>query len=262
MTPARPLEWRQVSLTLGDFSLREVSIHLDPGEWIAIVGPTGAGKTLLLEVAAGFLSPDGGEVRRRGRSLAAIPPEERGVGYVPQDDLLFPHLDVRANLLFGVPRRDRARAGPDLARVTDALGIAHLLDRAIPGISGGEAQRIAIGRSLLAGADVLLLDECTSALDPETRRVIGDFLSRWRDEHQLSVVQVTHDPLEAERLTDRVVRLERGRVVGQVPVAAVAPVAPAAPAVPAVPGAPLPIPSSNPFPPRSDRCIPSRSWSW
>lgn len=212
MTPDA-LRWEHVSLDLGDFALRDVSIRLAEGEWIAIMGPTGAGKTLLLEVAVGFLRCDTGEVVRRGHALASIPPEARGVGYVPQDVLLFPHLDVRANLLFGVPRGERDRAIPDLVRVADALGIGHLLERAVPGVSGGEAQRIAIGRCLLAGAEVLLLDECTSALDADTKRLIGAFLAAWRTEHHLSVVQVTHDPDEAHRLADRVIYLDHGRVV-------------------------------------------------
>lgn len=144
-----PLEWRGVSLDLGAFRLRDVSLALRRGEWVALMGPTGAGKTLLLEVATGFLEPSAGEVMMDGARVTALPPESRGLGYVPQDDLLFPHLDVRGNLLFGARRRERAPddAERDLAGVAADLEIAHLLGRRVQRISGGEAQRVAMGRA-------------------------------------------------------------------------------------------------------------------
>lgn len=210
------LEWRGVTLHAGAFTLRDVSLSLGPGEWIALTGPTGAGKTLLLEVAAGFLAPSAGSVHRRGADVTGAPPEARAIGYAPQDDLLFPHLSVRDNLLFGARRRgDRSHAERALARAAADLRIAHLLDRPVRGVSGGEAQRIAVGRALLSGADTLLLDECTSALDSETREIVGDVLARRRDQDALSVVQVTHDLDEAERLADRIVRIDAGRIVGE-----------------------------------------------
>ncbi len=208
------LSWESVSLDLGAFKVVNVSIDVRAGEWRALVGPTGAGKTLLLEMAAGFLSPTEGDIRRDGRSLADVPPEGRRLGYVPQDDLLFPHLSVRRNVAFGARARG---AGPDLDarldRAMDALGIAHLESRSITSISGGEAQRVALARALVTDVDVLLLDECTSALDADTRRLVGDVVSRWRDERGAAIVQITHDAQEAAERADAVTRIVEGRIV-------------------------------------------------
>ncbi|MEZ5066234.1 MAG: ATP-binding cassette domain-containing protein [bacterium] len=221
------LEWRRVTLDLGDFAIRDVSLRLAAGEWLALVGPTGAGKTLLLEVAAGFRVPTAGTILRGDRDVTAAPPEDRRLAYVPQDDLLFPHLDVHANLAFAVPRRAREARRSDILEVAAALGIAHLLHRRPAAISGGEAQRVAIGRALLANPEVLLLDESTSALDGDTREIVGDFLEAQRTRRSLSIVQITHDGHEAERLADRVVIVAEGRIVTGSPAVPI-PLAPAA----------------------------------
>lgn len=208
---APALEWRNVSVDLGEFVVDDVSLRADPGSWTCVVGPTGAGKTLLLEAAAGFLAPTSGAVFRDGIDITRQPPERRGIAYAPQDDLLFPHLDVRSNLTFGNGRM-RSR-GSRLESLASELGISHLLRRKIDAISGGEAQRVALGRALLLDAEVLLLDECTSALDDETRRMVGRLLQAERRRRNLCIVQVTHDSSEARRLADTIVTMQRGKVV-------------------------------------------------
>lgn len=229
--PLQPpsLEWRDVTLDLGEFAVRDLSLRVAPGSWLCLVGPTGAGKSIVLEIAAGFLRPTSGHVFRDGVDVTTAPPERRRIGYVPQDDLLFPHLDVRANLLYAVrgermpprparrlwtrltdSRRDAPAAQLD-ALATD-LGISHVLGRRIHAISGGEAQRVALGRTLLSGCDLLLLDECTSALDEEMRAGVGRLLLAEQERRGLTVVQVTHDPEEATRLADVVVTLAAGRI--------------------------------------------------
>ena len=215
---APALEWVEVSLRLGAFALADVSLRVEAGAWVALVGPTGAGKTLLLETAVGFLSPAHGEIRRDGIAVSKQPPELRRLGYVPQDDLLFAHLDVRRNILFGARKRG---LGPsalegELLHACGELGITPLLERRVAGISGGEAQRVTLARALLSGADTLLLDECTSALDDDTGRAVGDVLARWRRERGLSIVQVTHDLEEAHRLADVVVGMEAGRLTRRI----------------------------------------------
>jgi len=209
LTPA--LEWRDVTLDLGEFAIRDVSLRLEPRTWMCVIGPTGAGKTLVLEIAAGFLRPTRGQVFRGGENITRVPPERRRIAYIPQDDLLFPHLDVRANLLYG-SRGEREELEHRLHSVAADLRISHLLDRRVHVISGGEAQRVALGRGLLADADVLLLDECTSALDEETREIVGDFLLEQRSQREISVIHVTHDSAEAERLADVTVTMAAGRI--------------------------------------------------
>jgi ABC-type sugar transport system ATPase subunit len=208
---APALEWRNVSVDLGEFAVDDVSLRADPGSWICIVGPTGAGKTLLLEAAAGFLAPTSGSVFRDGIDITRQPPERRSIAYAPQDDLLFPHLDVHSNLTFGSARTRSREPRPE--RLASELGISHLLRRKIDAISGGEAQRVALGRALLLDAEVLLLDECTSALDDETRRIVGRLLQAERRRRNLCIVQVTHDSSEARRLADTIVTMQRGKVV-------------------------------------------------
>lgn len=212
------LEWRSVTLQLGVFSIRRASLRLEPGGWVAVVGPTGAGKSLLLEVATGFHTPTFGHVLRNGVDITRVPPEARRVAYVPQDILLFPHLDVRGNLLFGARSGASDARAPDheLSAVATGLDLTHLLDRRVATLSGGEAQRVAIGRALLAGPGVVLLDESTSALDEATRRTVGDFLEQRRARRNLSIVQVTHDVAEAHRLADVVIGVEAGEITGPV----------------------------------------------
>lgn len=207
------LEWREVTLDLGAFAVRDVSLRLEEGAWMGIVGPTGAGKTILLEIAAGFRRPTLGRVLRRGEDMTTAPPEHRRVAYVPQDDLLFPHLDVRENLLFGATRSRRAAVSPRLTAIATQLGVAHLLKRRVQAISGGEAQRVSLGRALLADVDLLLLDECTSALDAETADRVVAVLERERVGRGLSIVQISHDLEEIRRNADVIHEMREGKLV-------------------------------------------------
>ncbi|QKS00047.1 ATP-binding cassette domain-containing protein [Sphingomonas sp. CL5.1] len=174
---------------------------------VALVGASGVGKTSVLDMIAGLLRSDRGHVRVNGRLLldrvarVEVPPHRRRAGYVFQDTRLFPHLDVRRNLLYGA--RDEAR----LAAIAESLDIAHLLDRWPRALSGGEARRVAIGRALLSGPDFLLLDEPLSSLDPARREEAMRLIERVRDETGLPLLLVTHDEAEAERLCARIVRM-------------------------------------------------------
>lgn len=170
-----------------------------------LVGPSGVGKTSLLDMIAGLLRPAHGHVRVGGRILfdaAAgidLPPERRNVGYVFQDARLFPHRRVRANLLYGAPDATR------LNEVAETLDIAHLLPRWPRTLSGGEARRVAIGRALLSEPAFLLLDEPLSSLDPARREDAMRAIERVRDARTVPILMVTHDAAEAERLGDRVI---------------------------------------------------------
>lgn len=169
-------------------------------------GRSGAGKSSVLAMVAGLLRPDAGHVRVRGETLfdacdgIDVPAHRRRLGTVFQDGRLFPHLSVRGNLLYGWKLADPAARWIEPDAVIDFLGIGALLDRRPRTLSGGEAQRVAIGRALLAGARALLMDEPLTALDPARRAEILAVIERLRDELALPILYVTHDRDEAARL--------------------------------------------------------------
>jgi molybdate transport system ATP-binding protein len=189
----------------------------------AIFGPSGAGKTSLLEAVAGLRKIETGEIEIAGRTLFSsakkidLPPRERAIGYVPQDPTLFPHLSVKDNILFGAHgagERD-GRAEIAIDQVVRLLEIASLLDRSIDRISGGEAQRIALARALLSRPRLLLLDEPLASLDIGLKERILPYLKRVRDELTIPMIYVTHDPVEVLSLADWVIMLNQGRVVAE-----------------------------------------------
>lgn len=210
------LELRALRLPLGRFTL-ELEATLD-GRVTAIFGASGAGKTSLLELIAGLRRPAQGAIRLDGTvltDLAArtfIPAERRAIGYVPQEGALFPHLAVRRNLLYGFAS-DRPRpAGLSLDHVAEVLEIAPLVDRAVATLSGGEKQRVALGRALLAAPRLLLLDEPLAGLDAPLRERLLPYLARVRDEFAIPMLYVTHAPDEVMALCDDVLVLTAGRV--------------------------------------------------
>lgn len=181
---------------------------------IAVVGASGAGKTSLLHAIAGLLVPRTGRIEIAGRCLfdsqrrINLPPHRRRVGYVFQDARLFPHLDVRQNLRYGLELAGRSgsvQAAPfDFNAVVALLGLKGLLARNTAGLSGGEMQRIALGRALLSQPRILLLDEPLSMLDMDRRDELLPYLQRVRDEIALPMIYVSHYPDEVRRIADEV----------------------------------------------------------
>jgi molybdate transport system ATP-binding protein len=208
---------------LGDFRF-SAAFSLPATGVLALFGRSGAGKTTLINFLAGLARPDSGRISVHDRLLfdsktgVDVPPEHRRIGYVFQEDRLFPHLDVTANLLYGYRRAPTADRSIRLAEIVELLGIAHLLKRRPAGLSGGEKQRVAIGRALLANPKLLLLDEPLSGLDAARKAEILPFIERLRDELRLPIVYVSHDFGEIIRLADRVVLLDHGAVAGAGPV--------------------------------------------
>ncbi len=206
------LEVLQVRLPLSGFVL-EIDFELS-AERTGIFGPSGAGKTSLLETIAGLRPSAAGEIRFNGTAFTGLPVRRRRIGYVPQDDSLFPHLDVRRNLLYGRP----AEAGNpafSFAHVTQFLEIEPLLERDVRQLSRGERQRVTLGRALLSEPRLLLLDEPLTGLDRELRATILEQLKNLPNEFDLPLLYVTHDRAEAIALCDEVLLLERGKIVGR-----------------------------------------------
>ena len=201
------------------FRLRQGEFLLDIDESLnagitALFGPSGAGKTTVLDAIAGLRTPQSGRIAVHDRVLfdaatrVNLPSHARHVGYVPQDVALFPHMDVRRNVLYG------RRPGQKLSLETVAamLEVGTLLDRRVSDLSGGERQRVALARALMSAPELLLLDEPLAAVDVERRRRILPYLLRVRDELGIPVIYVSHDRVEVDQLADRVVMLDNGRV--------------------------------------------------
>ncbi|MBR2173393.1 ATP-binding cassette domain-containing protein [Sphingopyxis sp.] len=198
-----------VARRLGD---RSIAARFTAGPGLtALFGPSGAGKTSILNMVAGLLRPDRGHIRIGDRTLfdgaIDLPPEARRVGYVFQDGRLFPHRRVRANLTYGHDIVPSANRWMTLDEAVQFLGIGHLLDRWPHSLSGGEAQRVAIGRALLAGPEILLMDEPLSSLDTARRSDIMVVIERIRDELKLPILYVSHDRAEIDRLATSVVEI-------------------------------------------------------
>ena len=201
-----------IALAQGTFTLA-AAVRLDAPA-TALFGPSGAGKTTVLDAIAGLRTPERGRIAMDGRVLYSshdrvnVPPHHRRIGYVPQDVALFPHMDVRRNLLYG----RHAGVSPEFERVIRMLEIEGLVDRRVTDLSGGERQRVALGRALMSGPSLLLLDEPLAAVDVPLRRRILPYLRRIRDELRIPIVYVSHDPEEVAKLANVVVRLDAGRV--------------------------------------------------
>lgn len=201
-----------IQLRRGGFA-RKVRIAGD-ARVLALTGPSGAGKTTVLNAIAGLVRPASGRIAIDGHTLfdsearIDLPTPRRRVGYVFQDARLFPHRSVRANLLYGRHGRRDGGAAFELDAVVALLGIAPLLDRRPANLSGGEAQRVAIGRALLSQPAMLLFDEPLSALDQARREELIPYLQRVRDEVRLPMVYVSHTEDDVRRLADAIHRLD------------------------------------------------------
>ena len=207
-----------IALTL-DVTLRQQSFVLQVRESasvevLGVFGPSGSGKTSLLEAIAGIRTPDEGEIRVGDRQLFSsrdrinVPARDRHIGYVPQDALLFPNLDVTGNIIYGHKPHDAA--GRDrFDSLVAMLELTPLLERRVQKLSGGEKQRVAIARALMTAPSVLLLDEPLAGVDRERRDVILPYILTIRRELHVPLIYVTHDEAELNAIADRVLRLGR-----------------------------------------------------
>jgi ABC-type sugar transport system ATPase subunit len=203
-----------LAVRAGSFALEKVSFAVPAGEYGVLMGKTGSGKTTLLEAIAGLKPVHAGRVTLLGRDVTRLKPAERGVGYVPQDLALFPTLTVREHLAFALVVRgwDADSTDRRVGELAELLGLRHLLGRRPQGLSGGESQRVALGRALSYRPRVLLLDEPLSALDEDTRAEMIALLRSVQRLTGVTVLHVTHAVAEARQLADRLLLLEDGIV--------------------------------------------------
>jgi len=203
-----------VSVRAGRFELANICFEIPTGQCGVLMGRTGSGKTTLLEAICGLRTVAGGRIHFLDHDVTNLKPAERGIGYVPQDRALFQTMSVREHLAFALAIRNAARQTIEqrVAELSRLLGIEHLLDRKPQGLSGGEAQRVALGRALAARPGILCLDEPLSALDDETRGEMYELLEKVQQTTGVTTLHVTHNLNEAEQLADRILLLQNGKV--------------------------------------------------
>jgi ABC-type sugar transport system ATPase subunit len=208
------IEIKNLSVRVGTFSLRDINLAIGDREYFVIAGPTGGGKTVLIECLAGLHRFRRGQIWIDGVDITSAPPEQRRIGYVPQDYALFPFLDVARNITFGL-KANNARPETINERITTLahlLHISHLLNRNVRTLSGGEKQRVALARALATSPRILLLDEPLSSLDAITAKYLRLELRRFHEELGVTTIHVTHDLIEAEEMADRMAIVNMGRV--------------------------------------------------
>ncbi len=204
-----------LSTRLSGFNLREVSVLVEKGEFFVLMGPTGAGKTVLLEALAGLIPIKSGRIVIGERDVTVLPPEKRGIGIVYQDHALFPHLTVMDNITYGLHfhKVDKQETQARLEKLIHELDLSHLTKRLPVNLSGGELQRVALARALMVDPKVLLLDEPLSALDTNFREEIRHELKRLHRSSGATFMMVTHDFAEALALADRGAVIHDGEIV-------------------------------------------------
>lgn len=209
------LSINNLCLRAGDFRVRNVALEVGASEYFVLMGRTGSGKSLLVKAVCGLIRAESGRVLIDDRDVTDDEPRRRRVGYVPQDSGLFPHLNVEGNLVFSLKARGmrRARAVGKVAPIVESLGIGDLLKRSTVNLSGGETQKVALGRALASDPVLLVLDEPVSALDEPTRREICAVLRRVQRQFGVATIHVCHSLAEARSVADRVGIMHAGRIV-------------------------------------------------
>jgi len=206
--------FKNVEFTIGTFSLHNINFSIQEGEYFVILGPSGNGKTQLLKLLAGLNKPKSGEIWIDGTRREHLPPEQRDVGYVFQDQVLFPHMNVYDNIAFSLKLQkfDNTEIKAKVEKLASILGIVYMLDRSTIDLSGGEKQRVALARAMAKGPKLLIMDEPYAALDRNLQERLVLEARELHNQLQQTTVHVTHNQEEAITLADRICILESGRI--------------------------------------------------
>ena len=206
------IQIKNLSVQMGEFILKDLNLIINDKEYFIILGPSGAGKTVLLECLAGLHKLKKGEIRFDGVDITHRPPEERKIGYVPQDYVLYPFLNVADNIAFGLKptRKTKREVQKRVQELATLVRVPHLLSRDVVSLSGGEKQRVALGRALATSPKILLLDEPFGALDQRTSRHLRLELKSIHRQLGITVIHITHNLMEAVEMADRLAIIQDG----------------------------------------------------
>ena len=198
-----------------NFAIKNINLEINRGEYFVILGPTGAGKTLLLELIAGFYTPDAGKIIIDTVDVTSFPPEKRRLGYVPQNYMLFPHMTVEENVEFGLKMHgfSRLKRKKMVDEVLELAGLSKLRSRLPETLSGGEKQKTALARALIIKPKILLLDEPLSALDVNTQKKLREELKKLHENLNITTVHVTHNHSEAYFLAEKLAIMKDGTII-------------------------------------------------
>ncbi len=211
------LKVRNLSVDLGQFHLDNVNLDLDKNDYLVIIGPTGSGKSVLLETIAGFFNPDQGKIFLEGKDITNLTPENRGISIVYQDYVLFPHMNVFENIAYGLKKKikDVEVIESRVNEIAELLKIDHLLHRNPETLSGGEKQRAAIARSLVVKPNILLMDEPFAALDVNTHSYLTSLIKNVIIQHQTTCIHVSHNFNDVYNLAEHVAVMKEGEILQQ-----------------------------------------------
>ncbi|HHT18856.1 MAG: ATP-binding cassette domain-containing protein [Euryarchaeota archaeon] len=211
------LDVQNLSVKLGQFHLNDVNLSLEKNDYLVIIGPTGSGKSVLLETIAGFFTPDKGEIIMEGKKITNQSPENRGISIVYQDYVLFPHMNVFENISYGLQKKINAKKiiQSKVEEIAKLLKIDHLLERNPETLSGGEKQRVAIARSLVVEPKILLMDEPFAALDVNTHAYLTSLIKNVINKHQTTCIHVSHNFNDVYNLAEKVAVMKEGKILQQ-----------------------------------------------